>query len=42
LNHWFFIAVAYALTLAGLIGAIVLSWRAMRAAEQRAQSLKAA
>jgi len=39
LNPWPFIAVAYGLTLTGLVSAIVLSWRAMRAAEQRAEGV---
>ena len=39
MNHWPFIAVAYALSFAAVASAIVISWRAMRAAEARAERI---
>jgi hypothetical protein len=34
MNHWAFVAAAYALTLAATGGIVFASWRAMRAAER--------
>lgn len=39
MNHWAFIAAAYAVTLGGLGSAITLSWTAMRRAEARAEEV---
>lgn len=39
MNHWAFIAAAYALTLTGLGSVLALSWRAMRRAETRAANI---
>ncbi|WP_277601369.1 hypothetical protein [Sphingobium algorifonticola] len=40
MNPWPFVIAAYALTFAGTLGLSIAAWRAMRAAEQRADSLK--
>ncbi|TNE42161.1 MAG: heme exporter protein CcmD [Sphingomonadales bacterium] len=40
MNHWPFIIAAYALTAAGTFGLSWVSWRAMRAAEARADALR--
>lgn len=39
MNHWSFIAAAYALTLAGLVSVIGASWFKMRGAEARASAV---
>lgn len=39
MTHWFFIAAAYGVTLAGLAATLITSWRAMREAEARADAL---
>jgi len=38
-NHWSFIAAAYALSFAAITSVLVVSWRAMRAAEARADGI---
>lgn len=40
MNHWPFIIAAYALTALGTLGVSWTSWRAMRNAEARADSLR--
>jgi hypothetical protein len=40
MNHWPFIAASYVLTLMAVASALFASWRAMRAAEARADSLE--
>ena len=39
MNPWPFVIAAYALTFAGTAGLSLMSWRAMRAAERRADAL---
>ncbi|MES2173756.1 MAG: hypothetical protein V4523_07395 [Pseudomonadota bacterium] len=39
MNQWAFVIAAYAVTLAGTAIVSVVSWRAMRGAEQRADQL---
>lgn len=40
MNHWAFVAAAYAVTLLGTAGLVLASWRAMRRAEAAADSLR--
>lgn len=40
MNPWPFVIAAYALTLAGAVALSVLSWRAMRNAERRAEAMR--
>ncbi|MBB6124347.1 heme exporter protein CcmD [Sphingobium subterraneum] len=40
MNHWPFIIAAYGVTIAGVLGLSVVSWRAMRSAEARADAMK--
>lgn len=39
MNHWLFITAAYVVTLASVASALVISWRAMRAAERQADAV---
>lgn len=39
MNHWPFIIAAYALTALGTLAVSLQSWRAMRAAERRAEQM---
>lgn len=40
MNHWAFISAAYAVTAIGMGGLALLSWSAMRRAEQAADALR--
>ena len=40
MNHVAFIAPAYALTIAGLAGLVIVSWLRMRAAERASHALR--
>lgn len=40
MNAWPFVIAAYALSFAGTIGLLAWTWRSMRVAEARAESLK--
>ncbi len=40
MNHWPFIVAAYALTMIGVAGLSWASWKAMRSAELRADTLR--
>lgn len=40
MNHWAFIAAAYAITLLGTLGVTIWSLAAMRRAERRAEALR--
>jgi len=39
-NHWTFVVIAYALTIAGTLGLIGFSFAAMRRAEREAAALR--
>lgn len=39
MNHWPFIAAAYAITIAGTFGVVAASFTAMRRAERQAEAL---
>ncbi|WP_152664066.1 heme exporter protein CcmD [Sphingomonas sp. SRS2] len=39
MNHWPFIAAAYAITIAGTLGVVFASFASMRRAERQADSL---
>ncbi len=39
MNHWLFIVISYVLTLLGTLGLALLSYRAMRRAEARADQM---
>ena len=40
MNHWNFIAAAYAVTIAATVALILWAWRSMRRAEAAAEQLK--
>ena len=40
MNHWLFVAAAYAVTFIGTSGLVLWAWRSMRAAEAEAEALK--
>lgn len=40
MNHWPFIIAAYGLTAMGVLALSIMSWRAMRGAEARADALR--
>lgn len=40
MSHWPFITASYVMTLLAVASALIASWRAMRAAEARADSLE--
>ena len=40
MNHWAFITAAYAVTAVGMAGLALLSWTAMRRAENAADALR--
>ena len=40
MNHWPFIIAAYAITIAGMAGILVVSWLRMRKAEADAEAVR--